>query len=173
MLFVQENTNVAVPLVFALYSDPETGKSFIVMERILGQTLLSAWPQLTTSEKQEILKDLRRYFDDLRQLPSPKYYGSFDKRRLLDEIFWAHELDPLVDGPFDSEEGLNEAMLRKYTYNGGPLYRVEYLRKCFPFVLKGHNPTFTHGDLQRKNIILCEEFRQDQEGLRLVITDLG
>lgn len=42
MLFVRENTDTPVPRVFALYSDPKTGKNFIVMERILGQTLLSA-----------------------------------------------------------------------------------------------------------------------------------
>jgi hypothetical protein len=171
MLFVRENTDTPVPRVYALYSDPETGKNFIVMERILGQTLLSAWPQLTTLEKQDILSDLRRYFDDLRQLPSPKYFGSLDKRRLLDEIFWTHEPDPLVNGPFDSEECLNEAMMRKYTYNGGPPYRAEYLRKCFPFIFKGHIPTFTHGDLQRKNIILREKNHQDHEETRLVIID--
>jgi hypothetical protein len=37
MLFVQENTNVPVPRVFALYSNPETRKNYIVMERIVGQ----------------------------------------------------------------------------------------------------------------------------------------
>ena len=42
MLFVREKTNIPIPRVFALYSAPETGKNFIVMERILGQTLLSA-----------------------------------------------------------------------------------------------------------------------------------
>ncbi|CAG8205259.1 unnamed protein product [Penicillium salamii] len=171
MLFVRQKTTISVPRVFALYSDPETGKNFIVMERILGQTLLSAWPQLTKPEKEEILKHLRRYFDDLRQLPSPNYFGSFDQRRLLDEIFWTHEPDPLVNGPFYSEDDLNEAMLRKYTYNGGPLYRAEYLRRCFPFIFKGHKATFTHGDLQRKNIILREKSHQDQECSRLVIID--
>ncbi|CRL23602.1 unnamed protein product [Penicillium camemberti] len=143
MLFVRENTDIPVPRVFALYSDPKTGKNFI--------------PQLTTSEKQDISSDLRRYFDDLRQLLSQNYFGSFNKRRLLDEIFWTDDPDTLVNGPFDSEEGLNEAMARKYIYNGGSLYRAEYLRKCFPRVFKGHEATFTHGDLQRKNIIIRDK----------------
>ncbi|KAJ5201404.1 uncharacterized protein N7498_006067 [Penicillium cinerascens] len=171
MLFVRANTKIPVPRVFALYSDPKTGQNFIVMERIVGQTLLSAWPRLTISDKQEILSDLRKYFDELRQLPSPKYFGSVGKRELLDEIFWTQEPDPLVNGPFDSEEDLNEAMMRKYTYNGGPLYRAEYLRKCFPLIFKGHEPTFTHGDLQRKNIIILEKSHRDNEGTRLVIID--
>lgn len=113
MLFVRGNTNVCVPRVFALYSDTKTGKSFIVMERIIGQTLLAAWPQLTESEKHDILSDLRIQFDELRQLASPNYFGSFGKRNLLDGIFWTEEPDPSVNGPFDSEETLNEAMMRK------------------------------------------------------------
>lgn len=44
MLFVREKINIPVPRVFALYSDLETGKNFIVIERILGQTPLLAWP---------------------------------------------------------------------------------------------------------------------------------
>jgi hypothetical protein len=58
------------------------------MERIIGQTLLSAWPQLTTLEKQRIMSDLRRYFDELRHLPPLRYFGSFGNRPLQDEIFW-------------------------------------------------------------------------------------
>lgn len=94
MLFMRGNTNVCVPRVFALYSDTKTGKSFIVMERIIGQTLLAAWPQLTESEKHDILSDLRIQFDELRQLPSPNYFGSFGKRNLLDGIFWTEEPVP-------------------------------------------------------------------------------
>lgn len=171
MLFVRENTNICVPRVFALYSDTKTGKSFIVMERIIGETLLAAWPQLTQTDKQNILSDLRIQFNQMSQLPSPNYFGSFGKRKLLDGIFWTEEPDPLINGPFDSEESLNEAMLRKYTHNGGPHYRVEYLRKCLSLIFRGHKATFTHGDLQRKNIIIREKFQHDDERPQVVLID--
>lgn len=172
MLFVRENTNISVPRVFALYSDTETGKNFIIMERIIGETLLTAWPQLTQTGKQSILNDLRIQFNELRHLPSPNYFGSFGKRKLLDGIFWTVEPDPLVNGPFDSEESLNEGMLRKYsTHNGGRHYRAEYLRKCFPLIFQGHEATFTHGDLQRKNIIIRENFQQDDKRSRVILID--
>ncbi|OOQ87431.1 hypothetical protein PEBR_17453 [Penicillium brasilianum] len=82
MLFVQGSTDVPVPRVYALYSDPNTRRNYIVMERIIGRTLLSAWPQFTTPEKQLIVGELRRYFDELRHLPPPKYFGSFGNRPL-------------------------------------------------------------------------------------------
>lgn len=126
MLFVRENTNLRVPRVYALYTSPESGKNFIVMERIIGQTLLSAWAELAHSEKKSISGALQRYFDELRQLPSPKYFGSFGKRHPLDEIFWTLDPDPSINGPFDSEDDLNEAMTRKYVYNGGPRFRAEF-----------------------------------------------
>ncbi|KAJ5239926.1 phosphotransferase enzyme family protein [Penicillium chermesinum] len=171
MLFVRKNTNIRVPRVFALYSDSETGKNFIVMERIIGQTLLAAWPKLTESEKQSILSDLRIQLDELRQLPSPNYFGSLGKRKLLDGIFWTEEPDLSVNGPFDSEEALNEAMMRKYSYNGGPYYRIEYLRKCLPLIFQGHKATFTHGDVQRKNVMISEKIQQDEERPRVVLID--
>lgn len=49
MLFVRENKNIHVPRVYALYTRPESGKSFIVIERTIGQTLLSAWAELEHS----------------------------------------------------------------------------------------------------------------------------
>ncbi|KAJ5223571.1 phosphotransferase enzyme family protein [Penicillium chermesinum] len=171
MLFVRENTNIPVPRVFALYSHPSTGKNYIVMERIIGQSLLSAWPQITTSDKERALSELRRYFDELRHLPSPGYFGSFGSRPLLDDIFWTKDPDPLVNGPFNSEKDLNEAMIRKYIYNNNPPIRAEYLRKCLPFVFKDHEAVFTHGDLQRKNIMIREKDNQSNEAASLVIID--
>lgn len=152
MLFVQENTNIRVPRVFALYSDSATGKNYIVMEKIAGQTLLSLWPQLSPSEKETVVATLHDYFNELRHLSPPDYYGSLGRRCLLDEIFWTYDPEPSINGPFTSENALIEAMARKYTYDGRPPYRADFYRQCLPRLLRSHGPTFTHGDFQRKNI---------------------
>ncbi|PWY63638.1 hypothetical protein BO83DRAFT_382497 [Aspergillus eucalypticola CBS 122712] len=76
MLFVQGNTSIRVPRVYTLYSDPYTGKNYIVMGKMPGQTLLSLWPQLSPSEKEIIVTTLYNYFNELRSLPPPDYYGS-------------------------------------------------------------------------------------------------
>lgn len=154
MLFVRKNTHVGVPRVYALYSDAKTGKNYIVMEKIPGQTLLSLWPQLSHSEKQAIVMTLHKYFDDLRQLSPPGYYGSLGERCLLDEIFWTLHPEPAINGPFTSPKALLEAMALKYTHDGRPPYRADFYRQCLPRVLRDNRPIFTHGDFQRKNIIV-------------------
>lgn len=106
MLFVREHTKVPVPRVYALYSN--ANKNYIVMERINGQTLLSLWPQLDISEKNCITTTLRSYFDELRNLQSPDYYGSLGGRNLLDGIFWTRKPEPTINGPFTSETALTE-----------------------------------------------------------------
>lgn len=157
MLFVQESTETPIPKVYALYSDPGTRMNYIVMERIQGQTLLSLWLDLTTSEKESVVTTLREYFHELRRLPSPNYYGSLGRRPPLDEVFWTPGSDPQhgINGPFDSNEAVIEAMVRKYIYDGGLPYRAEFYRLCLPRGLPDRDgPTFTHGDFQRKNIMI-------------------
>jgi hypothetical protein len=175
MMFIQENTNIPVPRVYALYSIPSTGKNYIVMERIQGRTLTSLWPQLTPSEKDSIMTTVRSYFYELRRLPPPDYYGSLGARRLLDEIFWTREAEPAINGPFASEDAINEAFARKYVYDGRPPFRAEFYRQCLPHVFHDHPPTFTHGDFQRKNIIIEGEVNeaglQTNKEMRVVFLD--
>ncbi|KAB8201500.1 hypothetical protein BDV34DRAFT_216276 [Aspergillus parasiticus] len=111
------------PRVYALYSNSSTGVNYIITERDF------------------VLSTLRNYFTELRQLPSPNYYGSLD----------------LINGPFTSENALIEGMVQKYLRDGGPPYRAEFFHQCLPRVLGGHSPTFTHGDFQRKNIMIQRE----------------
>ncbi|KAL1845525.1 hypothetical protein Plec18170_009721 [Paecilomyces lecythidis] len=175
MMFVRRTTNIPVPRVYALYSNSGNGKNYIVMERIHGDTLTSLWAQLDPFEKESIMKTVKGYFDELRCLPPPNYYGSLDKRGLLDEIFWTQEADTAINGPFTSEDSLNEAFALKYIHDGRPPYRAEFYRQCLPRVFHGHQPVFTHGDFQRKNIMVQREAGDasagDNQKMRVVILD--
>ncbi|KAL6230373.1 hypothetical protein BDW75DRAFT_248762 [Aspergillus navahoensis] len=116
--FRKEITNIPVPWIYALYTKPEIGKNYIVMEQ----------PQLTSPEKDSIMSTMRVYFDKLRNLPPPEYYGSLGGRS-LDEIFWTHEVNPAINGPFTSEDALNEAFALKYVYDDRPCFRAEFYRQ--------------------------------------------
>ncbi|KAL4736832.1 kinase-like domain-containing protein [Aspergillus similis] len=160
LLFIQENTNIPVLQVYALYTT-ETRRNYIVMEQVHGETLQSLWPRLTSPEKDFIMTTMRAYFDKLRSLSPPEYYGSL--------------VNPAINGLFTSEDALNKAFTLKYVYNNWPCFRAEFYRQCLPRIFHGHQPTFTHGDFQRKNIIVQ---RADNEagveapkGIRIVLLD--
>ncbi|KAE8323079.1 hypothetical protein BDV39DRAFT_196188 [Aspergillus sergii] len=145
-MFVSENTNILVPRVYALYSDSARGVNYIIMERIPGESLLSMWPQLSPSEKDFVLSTLCNYFTELWQVPSPNSYGSLGCRPILDHGFWTEDPEPVINGPFPSENAFIEGMVQ-----------TEFIRQCLARVLGGHSPTFTHGDFQRKNIMIQRE----------------
>ncbi|KAE8348077.1 hypothetical protein BDV28DRAFT_144391 [Aspergillus coremiiformis] len=174
-LFIHENTNIRVPKVYALYSNPSTDKNYIIMEKVPGQTLQSLWPQLSPSEMESIVAILHEYFSELRKLTPPSYYGSLGNRCLLDEIFWTHDPEPAINGPFISENALIEAMALKYTYDGRPPYRADFYRQCLPRVFRNHGPTFTHSDFQRKNVqiqrVMDNNSGHDNPKLQVTILD--
>ena len=104
MLYVQKNNTVAVPKVYALYTESSTGRNFIVMEYIEGSTLASAWPDLNPLQKSTITAKLGNFYHEIRQLPSLGYFGSLGRRPLVDETFWTRENVPSINGPFETED---------------------------------------------------------------------
>lgn len=163
MLYIRELCDVPVPVVFAIFSRTNSeglDVNYIIMENIDGKRLDAMWPDINTTEKTRISDHLRGYFDTLRRLPSHGYFGCIGKRPFEDSIFWTAPKDNiedgLISGPFDSEEQLNNALVEKHIYNRGFNQKALYYRRMLPIVLQGHKPVFTHGDFQRKNIVITE-----------------
>ena len=156
MLFMGEFPSIPVPKVYAIYSDNSTRVNYIVMENVKGQSLMSCWSILTTLEKTAIADRLRDVFKHLRDIPSPGYFGSLENRALQDSIFWTADdaTSTVINGPFETEAQLNEAMVHKYLYNNMSPQKAEFYRRVLPQVLRNHNPIFTHADFQRKNVMI-------------------
>lgn len=74
---------------------------------------------------------LHDYFNELRQLPPPNYYGSLNKRCLLDGIFWTCESEPAINGPLMSEDAFIEALALKYTYDGRRRTELSSIARAF------------------------------------------
>lgn len=172
MIFVKEATSIRIPEVYAVYQSERDGMLYIVMEYITGYTLVEQWARLTQSEKITIMDELKGQVDALRQLPDPGYFGGVGGQHMPNGIFWcsgeADEEDPKsITGPFKTEAELNEAFALKSIqiaeYNGRKGHRGHFYRRMLPQVLKDHPAVFTHGDFQRKNIII----RRRQPGLTL------
>ncbi|KAK8141920.1 hypothetical protein G3M48_009681 [Beauveria asiatica] len=162
LLFLKETQTIAVPEVFALYSrdDVNGGKvNYIIMEYISGESLEVRWTLLEPWEKEKIAHQLRTCFNMLRNIPAPGYFGCLGGQPFEESIFWISPHDKpdqyrQISGPFKSEAQLNTALVQKYLYNGGSAQKAKFYSRLLPSALRDHAAVFTHGDLQRKNIII-------------------
>ncbi len=166
MLFVRDTCDIPVPQVFALYSrvlPSGVTVNYIVMEYIRGEPLHVRWDVLSGTDKSAISRELRLIFSKLRSVPSPGYFGCIGRRPLEESMFWTRPAEngaepvPTVDGPFDTEAQLNDAMIEKYLYNKGMPSKAKFYRRTFPHVLRDHPPVLTHGDFQRKNVLVRDD----------------
>lgn len=158
MLYVAKSTTVPVPKVFAVYqSQEEPSRTYIVMEHVAGRSLLALWSSLDNVQKLAIANTLRTFFDELRRLQHPGYFGNINGGPPLDGLYTAATASQAVDGSFSTEEEYIDSIVRVYLLEGGDrmTHRAQYYRHCLPKVLRGHGaPVFSHDDLQRKNIML-------------------
>jgi hypothetical protein len=162
MMFIYQQTRIPVPQLYAVFRSPvKPAVLYIVMQYIHGNTLLAEWPTMSEAQKSTVGKKLRSYFAQLRDIPSPGYYGSRGRGHMPNGIFWDGEteyLDPAISGPFETEADLNNGLVLKSRSidesNKRRGYKADFYAKSLPMVLRGHRPTFTHGDFQRKNVIV-------------------
>ncbi|KAL9618510.1 MAG: hypothetical protein Q9160_006766 [Pyrenula sp. 1 TL-2023] len=175
MRFVRESTSVPVPALYASFQIPEPKnasykKTYLIMERIRGVTLESLWLKLDESAKKAIVSKLQLFFDELRKLESPGGYCALGGRGLPDYVFWTpHNLTKA----FNTESDFNEGIIGTYLGNGLPRYRVDFYSRAFKAVFQNHPPTFSHGDVQKKNFMICthegDEF--DSGKFKVVLID--
>ncbi|KAF7590395.1 hypothetical protein BBP40_002896 [Aspergillus hancockii] len=153
MKFLAANSQVPVPTVYAAFRDPDTHKSYIIMEYLPGQTLEKILPSLNLVEKATISNSIRDAVSALRSIPPPNYFGMLNRQPYLDGVFWTESLDPKISGPFSNQEEMNLAILEKLRQTESDQY-IRLLRHMVSRTLSGHRPVFTHGDLQPKNIMI-------------------
>ncbi|KAK6376143.1 hypothetical protein LTS17_007394 [Exophiala oligosperma] len=149
MMFFKNTTSVVVPKVYALFQDAQSSQNYIVRERING---------------------IKATLTELRKLPSPDGYCSLGCQPLRDHVFCTgqEEESLRLEGPYKTETELNGGLVKKYLASGDlPVGKAEYYRRAFPSVLTGHPPTFTHGDVQRKNVLV----NLTKEDCRITIID--
>lgn len=157
LIFVNQNLpSLSTPLVYGLYEENEN--AYLVMQRLAGQSLEDLWLTLQPGEIQMIFNKLKRILDDMRSLPPPPFYGSVDYGPVPYFLFWTPTAQKEINGPFTNEKdfylGLVEKLHGILVENNQNLSRIDWLRKHLPGSLEGHPPTFTHGDILKKNILV-------------------
>ncbi|KAH6634447.1 kinase-like domain-containing protein [Chaetomium sp. MPI-SDFR-AT-0129] len=171
MLFIERYTNVPIPAVYAIFHDEKTGFNFIIQEYIRGRLLRSVWGKLASKEKQAIVSQLRRDMDEVRNLPSPGYYGGIwrqqNRNPLFNQIVWREAViqhpEPNLVKPMATEQEWADTMAScvrasvKNLPDNWNERRLAILRQHYRRVFSGHPPVFSHGDFSPSNIILRED----------------
>ncbi|KAG6361934.1 hypothetical protein INS49_010163 [Diaporthe citri] len=164
MLYLRKMTSIALPTVYAILTDKKAERDIIVMEYIPGPSL-DNWADLEASQKEDIAKQLAAHFSELRALPSlgvfgralPPEYGNLKKDVLPDFMFRTVAGDEF-GGPFDTVQQVGQALADVMRANSAAhAERAKLWESLIPEILKEGPPVFTHGDLQRKNIILRDD----------------
>ena len=166
---VQKHSSAIIPVapVIAVYSSKNTDEesstvNYIISEWIQGIVLENVWSQLSTSEKDTLVSQLRGIISAIRQVPidNPQeektyYIGSVGRNPCGDPL--------LADlGPFADINEFNQALLDL----AKPYFRHSYIhiiRRLLTRTLD-YRIVFTHGDIAPRNIIVRQNPQQQSHG---------
>lgn len=162
LLFLERNNlRGFAPLLYAMWKEAD-GTLFLVMERLRGNTLLSLWPTLQASEKDDIIGKTRAIISQIRAVPHEGFFGAVDKTHMPHHLFYWPNYPANISGPFTTERDLVQGLISKSRANAQDNGRHSYIADFFEeqlkrdLVVNGREPVFTHCDLQRKNILVEE-----------------
>ncbi|PPJ59780.1 hypothetical protein CBER1_04330 [Cercospora berteroae] len=160
---------VPAPRLYAMYYHEE--ELFLVMQRAPGVQVEKLWPSLTSSEKQFIVAELHNIFHQLREAvcPAPAYFGGLAGEGVNHHLFFNQKDDDQdLLGPFHGEaaflEGLASNFRASRERNGHPAFKVQFWDEHLGTILRDLRPTLTHGDVQRRNVVVAERTDCSVEG---------
>ena len=143
--YVAKQTSVPVPRLIDAYESK--GVKFIVMEYVNGAPLSKLWGKMKKEEKSSLLRELRQYVDELRNVPPPRpgWVGALDYSPADDERISSNPM-----GPFQNHDAFH-LFLRWGIENPtvSPHIEIALAHKRYQ-----HRTVLTHGDLAPQNIIV-------------------
>ena len=139
-----------VPRVLATYED--RGIKYLVTEYVTGVTPKQAWTSLKPDQLAKILKQLRRYINQIRSIPPPKpsvVAGSADHSPCMDQGLFPDSL-----GPFARLDDFH-LFIHRVDNENHPHPRVrELVRAHKSEKYRNFRVVFTHCDPAPRNIII-------------------
>ncbi|GFF76812.1 hypothetical protein IFM62136_09413 [Aspergillus lentulus] len=138
--------HIPIPEVIYSWVDEQLSRTFMILRRVQGQTLASAWPTLTLEKKADVAITVARYCRDLAEATSEK----------LQSATGCGVLEPFLT--VDAEASHPSWKPRPL----GPFSRIEaekyFLRiSTMPLPPIGDRFYFYHADLGPTNILLSDD----------------
>ena len=145
---VREKTSVPVPKILDAYVHAENNHVYIIMEYIDGRPLDEEWDSYDDSQKQNVQSQLRKYLDEIRQIPG-SFVGSVDGSECRDPLF---DDVPTRCGPFESESAFHEGLIHAMREKGSRPWIDMVIR--FLKAMPSHKIVLTHNDIAPRNILV-------------------
>lgn len=158
MRFIARHTSIPVPQVYCAFT--HHGKTYILMERIRGETVATRWRSLSDMSKSSIFNQLQQMIHELRSLPSQTNgVFSIDGGPIHDI-----RLQPSSWGPFRTITDFHLSLRNNITLesleapNSLSSDTVLELKRLITFHESVQRaPVLTHGDLSSLNILIRDD----------------
>lgn len=160
--FARANTTIPIPEVYDFWRGAD-GKGYMVTEKMPGEPARKCFARLTEDQRYSLARKIRGEVEKLRVLEQPEPKGwicNVGGKPLVD-----HQADPrrIPIGPFVNEAAFHDWRARHYQgeYYGPATHKEnwdkiqKYLWDCRMEEFRDdHEIFFTHGDLNKGNILL-------------------
>ena len=152
MRFVAQHTSIPVPKVHCAFD--ERGQTYILMERIEGETLARVWGQRSDESRARILRHLKAIVDELRGIPAPSKPrvsnvdgGPIFDHRLPRKSSWG-PFETIQDFHRELRSGIEAEDIEDDASSPGVKNMTSFHEQAW------QSPVFTHGDLSALNILV-------------------
>ncbi|TVY36289.1 hypothetical protein LOCC1_G008237 [Lachnellula occidentalis] len=145
--FVAKNTTIPVPKVY--YAFEHKHVKYIVMDRIDGEEIGKGWSERPEGERTSLLRQLKGYFDQLRNIPHPRpgIIAAVDMQKLYEPRTYKGREG---FGPFAKEVDFNQ-FLRFGIQKEDGFFEATGDNSC---ITDEERICFTHGDASSSNILV-------------------
>ncbi|ROT41239.1 kinase-like protein [Sodiomyces alkalinus F11] len=152
MDYVKKNTSIPIPTVLRVHlDDASNGKSsWILMQRLSGLELGTAWPQMDDDARSETICQLRSYLEQLHRLrPATAVVGRIGSAS--GGPAWDHRLSNMSTcGPFESVAEFHDFLVAPVRQCPRP----ELVAKYRSQLADTYDVCFAHADLSWENILV-------------------
>ena len=149
--YIASHTSIPVPKVHCAFE--RKGITYIVMSKLPGISIAEAWHTRTDGSKAQLLEQLKRYVDEMRNLEQPR-------PGVVEGLGGTKLFDPKMPagcegfGPFESIRDFH-SFLRHGVSESSPEYQdIDDLVDWQENEANQYNTCFTHGDLCSTNILV-------------------
>ncbi|KAF1835332.1 kinase-like protein [Decorospora gaudefroyi] len=148
MQFIAKHTSIPVPRVYCAFQ--HKNRTYIVMERIPGESISNGWLKRLEPVRARMLEQLKRMIEDMRRILPPEGVG-------VANVDGGPLFDCRVPGPSNSFGPFNTIHdFHQYLrggLDGGPQHEPEFNKFVSQQDEAWPAPVFTHGDLSSLNIL--------------------